>query len=56
MPWNDYPQAATDNAAKALKHRDEHDSDCGTVVGWNTARILAKAIFLMPTAKKFVVR
>ena len=41
MPWNDYPQAATDNAAKALKHRDEHDSDCGTVVGWNTARILA---------------
>lgn len=41
MPWNDYPQAASDNAAKALKHRDEHDSDCGTVVGWNTARILA---------------
>ena len=41
MPWNDYPQAASDNAARALKHRDEHDSDCGTVVGWNTARILA---------------
>jgi len=41
MPWNDYPQAASDNAAKALKHREEHDSDCGTVVGWNTARILA---------------
>ena len=41
MPWNDYPQAATDNAARALKHRDENDSDCGTVVGWNTARILA---------------
>jgi hypothetical protein len=41
MPWNDYPQAASDNAARALKHREEHDSDCGTVVGWNTARILA---------------
>jgi HK97 family phage prohead protease len=41
MPWNDYPQAASDNAAKALKHREENDSDCGTVVGWNTARILA---------------
>lgn len=41
MPWSDYPQAASDNAARALKHREEHDSDCGTVVGWNTARILA---------------
>ncbi len=41
MPWNDYPQAASDNAARALKHREENDSDCGTVVGWNTARILA---------------
>ena len=41
MPWNNYPQAASDNAAKALKHREENDSDCGTVVGWNTARILA---------------
>jgi len=41
MPWNNYPQAASDNAARALKHREETDSDCGTVVGWNTARILA---------------
>jgi uncharacterized protein len=41
MPWNDYPKAASDNAARALKHREENDSDCGTVVGWNTARILA---------------
>ena len=41
MPWNDYPKAASDNATRALKHRDETDSDCGTVVGWNTARILA---------------
>ena len=41
MPWNNYPQAASDNAARALKHREENGSDCGTVVGWNTARILA---------------
>lgn len=41
MPWNDYPKAASDNAARALKHREENGSDCGTVVGWNTARILA---------------
>ena len=41
MPWNNYPKAASENAARALKHRDENDSDCGTVVGWNTARILA---------------
>ena len=41
MPWSDYPQAATNHAKKALKHREEHDSDCGTSVGWRTASILA---------------
>lgn len=41
MPWSDYPQGATDNAKRALKHREEHDSDCGTPVGWRTASILA---------------
>ena len=41
MPWNNYPKAASDNAAKALKHREENGTDCGTIVGWNTARILA---------------
>ena len=41
MPYKDYPQAATDNAAKALKHREEHNSKCGTPVGWRTAQILA---------------
>jgi len=41
MPWSDYPQAATNHAKKALKHREEHDSDCGTPVGWRTASILA---------------
>ena len=41
MPWSDYPQAATNHAKRALKHREEHDSDCGTSVGWRTASILA---------------
>jgi HK97 family phage prohead protease len=41
MPWSDYPQAATDNAQRALDHRAEYDSECGTAVGWETARILA---------------
>jgi len=41
MPWNDYPQAAVENAKRALNLREEEGTDCGTVVGWNTARILA---------------
>lgn len=41
MPWSNYPQAATDNAQRALDHRAEYDSECGTAVGWETARILA---------------
>jgi len=42
MPWSDYPQAATDNANRALEHREEYDSQCGTPVGWETARILSE--------------
>ena len=42
MPWTDYPQAATDNAKRALEHREEYDSKCGTAVGWETARILSE--------------
>lgn len=41
MPWTDYPQAATDNAKRALKLREEEGTDCGTPVGWESARILA---------------
>ena len=41
MPYNDYPEAATNNARRARAHREEHDSQCGTPVGWETARILA---------------
>ncbi len=41
MPWTDYPQAATDHAKRALKIREEEGTDCGTPVGWESARILA---------------
>ena len=41
MPWTDYPQAATDNAKRALAIREEEGTDCGTPVGWESARILA---------------
>jgi len=41
MPWNNYPKAATDNAARALKHRDDNGTDCGTAVGWTRANQLA---------------
>lgn len=41
MPWSDYPQAAKDNAARALKHREENGTDCGTPVGWQRANQLA---------------
>lgn len=41
MPWSNYPKAASDNAAKALKHREENGTDCGTSVGWARANQLA---------------
>ena len=41
MPWNNYPKAASENAARALKHREENGSDCGTPVGWTRANQLA---------------
>ena len=42
MPWNNYPKAARDNASKALKHREENGTDCGTPVGWQRANTLLK--------------
>ena len=41
MPWSDYPKGAKDNAKRALKHRDENGTDCGTPVGWQRANQLA---------------
>ena len=42
MPWSDYPEGAKNNAKKALKHREENGTDCGTSVGWQRANQLAK--------------
>ena len=40
--YTDYPQAASDNAARALRLRDEYSLGCGTAVGWARANQLAK--------------
>lgn len=39
--YNDYPEAATNNAKRAIKYKEENGSDCGTSVGWTRARQLA---------------
>jgi HK97 family phage prohead protease len=41
MPYKTYPQSATNAAKKALKHKEDNGSKCGTSVGWNRARQLA---------------
>jgi len=42
--YTDYPQAATSNAKRALKWREEtgNPKGCGTAVGWARANQLAK--------------
>lgn len=41
--FTDYPQAATDNAKRAIKYKEENENvDCGTRVGWARANQLAK--------------
>ena len=39
--YNDYPQAARNNAKRALKWKKENGSSCGTPVGWTRANQLA---------------
>jgi hypothetical protein len=39
--YNDYPQAARNNAKRALKWKEENGSSCGTPVGWRRASQLA---------------
>jgi HK97 family phage prohead protease len=39
--FDNYPQGATNEAKRALKHREENGSKCGTNVGWNRAKQLA---------------
>ena len=41
MPYSNYPQSATNAAKKALQHKEELGSDCGTSVGWTRARQLS---------------
>ena len=40
--YNDYPQAATNNAKRARKWKEENGSDCGTNIGWTRSSQLAK--------------
>jgi len=39
--YDDYPQAATTNAKRAIKYKEENGSSCGTIVGWTRARQLS---------------
>lgn len=41
MPWSNYPEAASNQAKKALEFREENGTDCGTAVGWQRANQLA---------------
>ena len=40
--YNDYPEAASNNAKRALKWKEENGSSCGTSVGWTRARQLSE--------------
>jgi hypothetical protein len=39
--YSDYPEAAKENARRALNIKKENDRDCGTLVGWMRANQLA---------------
>ena len=39
--YSDYPQAATNNAKRARKYKEENGSSCGTRVGWTRSAQLA---------------
>ncbi len=39
--YSDYPQAAINNAKRAIKYKEENGSSCGTNVGWTRASQLA---------------
>ena len=41
MTYNDYPEAASNNAKRVLKWKEENGSDCLTAVGWARANQLA---------------
>jgi len=39
--YSDYPQAASNNAKRARKYKEENGSSCGTRVGWTRSAQLA---------------
>ena len=41
MTYADYPDAAKNNARRALEHKEKNGSDCGTLVGWQRANQIA---------------
>jgi len=53
MPYDDYPRAASEQARKALQHRESNGSDCGTAVGWARANQLAnREVISVETVKR----
>ena len=42
MAFSNYPQTAVNAAKRALKHRKEYGSKCGTAVGWRSASIISQ--------------
>ena len=40
--FDDYPKAASNAATRALKHKTEYGSNCGTSVGWRSAGIISQ--------------
>jgi len=40
--YNDYPQAARNNAKRAIKWKEENGSSCGTSIGWTRAAQLSR--------------
>ena len=40
--YTDYPQAATDNAKRARKWKEENGSTCGTRIGWTRSSQLSE--------------
>ena len=39
--YNDYPQAAVNNAKRAIKYKKEKGTTCGTTIGWRRASQIA---------------
>ena len=40
--YNDYPKAASENAKRAIKYKEEEGTSCGTQVGWTRAGQVAR--------------